>query len=103
MSSPGEVEKQRRALREAAAKRHEAAPVAVQKKPKVRLTEKDVVEIKDAPPKKGPGRPAGPARVAILVKVPPLLVGRLERTRAKRKLPTRNEAIVALLDEGAEK
>ena len=103
MSSPGEVEKQRRALREAAAKRREAAPVAVQKKPKARLTEKDVVEIKDAPPKKGPGRPAGPERVAILIKVPPLMIGRLERTQAKRKLPTRNEAIVALLDEGAEK
>ena len=53
--------------------------------------------------KKGPGRPAGPERAALLVRVPPELIGRLERTRAKRNLATRNEAIVALLDEGAEK
>lgn len=53
--------------------------------------------------KKGPGRPPGPERVAILIKVPPLMIGRLERTKVKLKLPTRNEAIVALLNEGAEK
>lgn len=52
--------------------------------------------------KKGPGRPAGPHRVALLIKVPPELVCRLDRTKAKKGLETRNETIVALLDEGAE-
>ena len=42
-------------------------------------------------------------RKTFLVTIPDLLDRRLERTRAARGLRSRNEVVVALLDEGAEK
>lgn len=55
-------------------------------------------------PVRGVGRPRlYGERIAILCKLPSELIERLELTRVRRGFKTRNETVVALLEEGAEK
>ena len=47
---------------------------------------------------RGPGRPKGPDRVPMLVKVPPDMVSRLEWAKTNGGFDSRNDTIVALLE-----
>ena len=89
--SVGPREAQRRALREKG-----AGGIVVLEKPRRALP-----SAKASPGWRGPERSKG---YALLVRgLPEAMRGRLDRTRAKRGLRSVNDAILELLDEGAEK
>lgn len=48
--------------------------------------------------KRGPGRPRGPDRFAITLKVPPAMVPKLEKAKTNGGFDSRNDTIVALLE-----
>jgi hypothetical protein len=85
----------------------DAGLAAVQKKTRTAAPSLKADVSAGGPPEKPPGvkasvgAPGG--RKTFLVTIPILLDKRLEATRAKRGLRSRNEIIVALLDEGAAK
>lgn len=103
----GPKEAARRALREAKAqgvqkKRTPAASPKAEALP-VPVVAEVASEEGEKINTRGPGRPRGPERVPILVKVSPEMIRRLGRTKARLGLETRNDTINAILDKGADK
>lgn len=94
-STPGEREKQLRALREA-----RAGSVAVKERPKAS------VSGGHEPPPKPPIVAASPDRgngSMVIRGISDALLNRLERARAQRGLRSRNDVVLAILNEGTPK